>query len=132
MIVEGVQFAKPGATVKPEEVQSAAPEGAAAPAAGSGSNPCAHSELGRNGAVVNFFIDRPIFAWVIAIVIMLAGGLAVVTLPVAQYPSIAPPAISIAVTYPGRFGGDGAEHGHAGDRAADERPRSPPVLLLGE
>ena len=51
--------------------------------------------------MVNFFIDRPIFAWVIAIVIMLAGGLAVVTLPVAQYPSIAPPAISIAVTYPG-------------------------------
>jgi hydrophobe/amphiphile efflux-1 (HAE1) family protein len=51
--------------------------------------------------VVNFFIDRPIFAWVVAIVIMLAGGLAVVTLPVAQYPSIAPPAISISVTYPG-------------------------------
>ena len=51
--------------------------------------------------MVNFFIDRPIFAWVIAIVIMLAGGLAVVTLPVAQYPSIAPPAISISVTYPG-------------------------------
>jgi multidrug efflux pump len=51
--------------------------------------------------VVNFFIDRPIFAWVIAIVIMLAGGLAVATLPVAQYPSIAPPAISISVTYPG-------------------------------
>ena len=49
----------------------------------------------------NFFIDRPIFAWVIAIVIMLAGGLAVATLPVAQYPSIAPPAISISVTYPG-------------------------------
>jgi len=51
--------------------------------------------------VVNFFIDRPIFAWVIAIVIMLAGGLAIVTLPVAQYPSIAPPAISISVVYPG-------------------------------
>lgn len=51
--------------------------------------------------MVNFFIDRPIFAWVIAIVIMLAGGVAVSTLPVAQYPSIAPPAISIAVTYPG-------------------------------
>src|SRR6202045_1804866 len=51
--------------------------------------------------VVNFFIDRPIFGWVIAIVIMLAGGLAVVTLPVAQYPSIAPPAISISVNYPG-------------------------------
>jgi hydrophobe/amphiphile efflux-1 (HAE1) family protein len=51
--------------------------------------------------VVNFFIDRPIFAWVIAIVIMLAGGLSVLTLPVAQYPSIAPPAISITVVYPG-------------------------------
>ena len=51
--------------------------------------------------MANFFIDRPIFAWVIAIVVMLAGGLAVVTLPVAQYPSIAPPAISITVNYPG-------------------------------
>jgi multidrug efflux pump len=51
--------------------------------------------------VVNFFIDRPIFAWVIAIVIMLAGALAVATLPIAQYPPIAPPAVSIAVTYPG-------------------------------
>jgi hydrophobe/amphiphile efflux-1 (HAE1) family protein len=51
--------------------------------------------------VVNFFIDRPIFAWVIAIVIMLAGILAVATLPIAQYPSIAPPAISISVVYPG-------------------------------
>jgi multidrug efflux pump len=50
--------------------------------------------------VSNFFIDRPIFAWVIAIVIMLAGGLALVTLPIAQYPSIAPPAISISVVYP--------------------------------
>ncbi len=51
--------------------------------------------------MVNFFIDRPIFAWVIAIVIMLAGGLALLTLPIAQYPSIAPPAISISVNYPG-------------------------------
>src|SRR6201993_171480 len=51
--------------------------------------------------MVNFFIDRPIFAWVLAIVIMLAGGLAITTLPVAQYPSIAPPAISAQVTYPG-------------------------------
>jgi multidrug efflux pump len=51
--------------------------------------------------VVNFFIDRPIFAWVVAIVIMLGGGLALTTLPVAQYPSIAPPAISISVVYPG-------------------------------
>src|ERR1700689_2385718 len=51
--------------------------------------------------MVNFFIDRPVFAWVIAIVIMLMGALAVTTLPIAQYPSIAPPAISIQVAYPG-------------------------------
>ena len=48
-----------------------------------------------------FFIDRPIFAWVIAMVLMLFGGIAVKLLPVAQYPSIAPPSISISTTYPG-------------------------------
>jgi hydrophobe/amphiphile efflux-1 (HAE1) family protein len=48
-----------------------------------------------------FFIGRPIFAWVLAIVIMLGGALAIKTLPIAQYPSIAPPAIAITVSYPG-------------------------------
>ncbi|WBE24818.1 efflux RND transporter permease subunit [Denitrificimonas caeni] len=49
----------------------------------------------------NFFIDRPIFAWVLALVIMLIGGLAILKLPVNQYPSIAPPSVSISVSYPG-------------------------------
>jgi len=49
----------------------------------------------------NFFIDRPIFAWVIALVIMLAGGLAIRSLPINQYPAIAPPTIAISVNYPG-------------------------------
>ena len=49
----------------------------------------------------NFFIDRPIFAWVLALVIMLAGGLSILKLPVNQYPSIAPPAVGISVRYPG-------------------------------
>jgi multidrug efflux pump len=48
-----------------------------------------------------FFIGRPIFAWVIALAIMMAGALALRTLPVAQYPSIAPPSIAISGTYPG-------------------------------
>jgi multidrug efflux pump len=48
-----------------------------------------------------FFIDRPIFAWVIAIVIMLGGVLAILGLPIAQYPAIAPPSISITGSYPG-------------------------------
>src|ERR1700756_981681 len=51
--------------------------------------------------MVRFFIDRPVFAWVLAIVVMMAGALAITTLPVAQYPSIAPPAISIRVNSPG-------------------------------
>ncbi|MEQ9023006.1 MAG: efflux RND transporter permease subunit, partial [Pseudomonadales bacterium] len=51
--------------------------------------------------MARFFIDRPIFAWVIAIVIMLAGVLSIIQLPVQQYPSIAPPAISVSARYPG-------------------------------
>jgi len=51
--------------------------------------------------MARFFIDRPVFAWVLAIGIMLAGLLALRTLPVAQYPAIAPPAISVTVSYPG-------------------------------
>ncbi|ARU92718.1 efflux RND transporter permease subunit [Tatumella citrea] len=48
-----------------------------------------------------FFIERPIFAWVIAIIVMLVGALATLNLPVNQYPNIAAPAISVSVTYPG-------------------------------
>ncbi len=48
-----------------------------------------------------FFIDRPIFAWVLAIVVMLAGALALRTLPVAQFPTIAPVAVTISASYPG-------------------------------
>ncbi|MDP1925660.1 MAG: efflux RND transporter permease subunit, partial [Thiobacillus sp.] len=51
--------------------------------------------------MANFFIDRPIFAWVIAIVIMLAGALSILGLPISQYPAIAPPAIAINASYPG-------------------------------
>ena len=51
--------------------------------------------------MARFFIDRPIFAWVIAIVIMGLGILSIMRLPVSQYPSIAPPAVVINATYPG-------------------------------
>ena len=51
--------------------------------------------------MARFFIDRPIFAWVIAIIVMLAGALAIFTLPISQYPSIAPPTVSISANYPG-------------------------------
>jgi hydrophobe/amphiphile efflux-1 (HAE1) family protein len=48
-----------------------------------------------------FFLDRPVFAWVIAIVIMAAGALAIYNLPISQYPPIAPPTIAITASYPG-------------------------------
>jgi HAE1 family hydrophobic/amphiphilic exporter-1/multidrug efflux pump len=51
--------------------------------------------------MARFFIDRPIFAWVIALVIMIAGAISIVRLPIAQYPAIAPPAITVSATFPG-------------------------------
>ncbi|MEG2139509.1 MAG: efflux RND transporter permease subunit [Bilophila sp.] len=51
--------------------------------------------------MARFFIDRPVFAWVVAIIIMLAGVISVMTLPVSQYPPIAPPTIGIRASYPG-------------------------------
>lgn len=51
--------------------------------------------------MARFFIDRPIFAWVIALIIMLAGILSIRSLPVSQYPSIAPPTVVISANYPG-------------------------------
>ncbi|MBU3260739.1 efflux RND transporter permease subunit [Roseovarius sp. PS-C2] len=51
--------------------------------------------------MARFFIDRPVFAWVISIIIMGIGALAIRVLPIAQYPQIAPPSVAISATYPG-------------------------------
>jgi multidrug efflux pump len=51
--------------------------------------------------MTRFFIDRPIFSWVISIVILLAGGVAAFVLPIAQYPEITPPTVSVTASYPG-------------------------------
>jgi hydrophobe/amphiphile efflux-1 (HAE1) family protein len=51
--------------------------------------------------MARFFIDRPIFAWVISIIVMIVGGLSILALPVSQYPAIAPPGISVTATFPG-------------------------------
>jgi multidrug efflux pump len=51
--------------------------------------------------MARFFIDRPIFAWVIAIILMLAGVLSILQLPIARYPTIAPPTVTVAANYPG-------------------------------
>jgi len=51
--------------------------------------------------MAQFFIDRPVFAWVVSILICLLGGIAITQLPIAQYPSVAPPSISITSNYAG-------------------------------
>ncbi len=51
--------------------------------------------------MAKFFIDRPVFAWVLALIIVLGGALAILQLPIAQYPNIAPPIITVSTTYPG-------------------------------
>src|SRR2546423_11188076 len=56
---------------------------------------------GRSALFSRFFIDRPIFAAVLSIVITLAGGVAVFSLPIAQYPQITPPTIQVQCSYPG-------------------------------
>src|ERR1700690_2124125 len=51
--------------------------------------------------IARFFVDRPVFATVISVVIVLAGGVAVYTLPVAQYPDVTPPTVQVTAIYPG-------------------------------
>jgi multidrug efflux pump len=51
--------------------------------------------------MAKFFIERPIFAWVVALFVMVLGALSITKLPIAQYPSVAPPAIVVSATYPG-------------------------------
>lgn len=55
----------------------------------------------RRQSFATFFINRPVFAWVIAFLVMIAGAISVVSLPIAQFPAIAPPSITITATYPG-------------------------------
>jgi multidrug efflux pump subunit AcrB len=51
--------------------------------------------------IAHFFIDRPVFAIVISVVAMIAGTIAMFTLPISQYPEIAPPTVTVSATYPG-------------------------------
>src|SRR6188474_35977 len=56
---------------------------------------------GRTTLLARFFIDRPVFAWVISIIIVLIGGISMALLPIAQYPQITPPTVQVSAFYPG-------------------------------
>ncbi len=62
--------------------------------------------------MANFFIDRPIFAWVLAILLCLTGALAILSLPVEQYPDLAPPNVRITANYPGASAQTPREYRH--------------------
>ena len=96
VIVEGLQKVRPGDRVRavPFTGEAGKPPG----------QPKTHpfpQPKQKGEAMSRFFLDRPVFAWVIAIIMMLAGGLAIYNLPISQYPPIAPPSIAITATYPG-------------------------------
>ena len=73
--------------------------------------------------ISSFFIDRPIFASVIAVFITLLGAFAYPALPLAQYPEIAPPSVAVIAAFPGRLGRDDGGDDRRADRAGDQRRR---------
>ena len=131
VIVNGMQFAQSGAKVIPHEVpvsdRSAGGTGEYRGPAAARADDSRHADGGKirfatcvEGAsmkIAHFFIDRPVFAIVLSIVAIIAGSIAVFTLPIAQYPEIAPPTVTVSATYPGRQRGNRREDGrHAASK----------------
>ena len=81
--------------------------------------------------MAKFFIDRPIFAWVIALFIIVMGAVAITQLPISQYPPVAPPAIVITASLPRRLGADAGRQRAVGDRARNERLARPDLHGVG-
>ena len=81
--------------------------------------------------MAKFFIDRPIFAWVIALFIIVMGGVAITQLPISQYPPVAPPAIVVTADLPGRLGADAGGQRDRRHRAGDERLARPHLHGVG-
>ena len=67
-----------------------------------------------------FFIDRPRFAIVLSILIVLAGGIAITVIPIAQFPDITPPQVTVTTSYPGSQRRSGGTIGSGTDRSANQ------------
>ena len=80
--------------------------------------------------MVNFFIRRPIFATVLALLMLLVGGICVLLLPISLYPEIVPPQVQVTTTYTGADAADRRRHRHHADRAADQRRQGADLLQL--
>ena len=86
----------------------------------------------RTTLTPRFFIDRPVFSWVIALAILFAGGIALRSLPIEQYPTIAPPSLTICRRLSGRRRVRARHQRHAADRAGAQRRRGLPVHVVVE
>ncbi len=80
--------------------------------------------------ISHFFIDRPIFATVLSIVIVILGVVAVLQLPIAQYPDVTPPTVQVTATYPGANADHGRGDGGHADRGGSQRRRADVVHVL--
>ncbi len=78
----------------------------------------------------HFFIDRPIFATVLSIVIVVAGAIAYFTLPVAQYPEVVPPTVVVRASYPGANPGSHRRHGGYAAGTADQWRRGHALYVV--
>ena len=98
VITQGTANLRDGAQIKP--VPASAPQPVKAPPPGA-MKPLQAASAAAKPTMARIFIERPIFAWVLAIIIMLGGIGAIFSLPVAQYPDVAPTQINVRATYPG-------------------------------
>ena len=85
---------------------------------------------GNPTVMVDFFIRRPIFATVSALLMLLIGGICAVRLPIAQYPQVAPPQVQVTTTYTGADAAERRPDGDHADRAADQRHQGDDLLQL--
>ena len=93
-VTKGIQKARPGAPVTIRKPPSA-------PRRRTGAPPPTARKRGTEPMISRFFIDRPVFATVVAIIMMILGGVSVLVLPIEQYPDIAPPVVQVTASYPG-------------------------------
>ncbi len=82
--------------------------------------------------LARFFIDRPVLAWVISLVIVLLGGIASALLPIAQYPDVTPPAVRVTASSSWRERAGGSRYRRRADRAADRRRRQHVVHVVAK
>ena len=93
VVVGGLQQVRPDMEIRGEQMPMPSLDGQGAESGANAGRPTLRPAAKKQAMISHFFIDRPIFATVLSIVITLTGGIALLSLPIAQYPQITPPAV---------------------------------------